>query len=290
MQLIMLGTGGGFTPQSENYNNNALLITNSGKKYLIDCGHNALDSLEEFIEMGGEAVGFTNGIFDIDGVFVTHMHADHIGGLATLALRFYFGSASALGERKRLKLVMHPKLIPAFSGVDNPNHDADLWEHYLRCQLAPLNTLEGTPKTGQFKDYFQLHCKESFEDGDLKASWYEASDRGHHVPGALAFGLHIDTESGRKICYTADVRWHEGNAMWGGDPEEFSLIFQDVCNRPFSLALVHADSGNLNGLPVETKKKLVLMHYGTLRDMQQILERGELKDAQFAMTHQIWSL
>jgi ribonuclease BN (tRNA processing enzyme) len=289
MQLVMLGTGAGFTLASENYNNNALIITDSGRKYLIDCGSNALDSLEEFIPAGGEALGIKS-IFDIDGVFVTHMHDDHIGGLATLALRFYFGSKRALGEQKRLKLIVHPKLVPNFSGVDNPNHDCDLWEHFLRCQLAPLNTLEGTPKVGQFKDYFQLHHKESFEDGGFKATWYEASDRGHHVAGALAFGLHLETEAGRKICFTADVRWHEGNAMWGGDPENFSLIFQDVCNRPFSLALVHADSGNLDKLPVEVKKKLVLMHYGTMNDMQEILGRGELTDSRFAITHQVWSL
>jgi len=290
MQLIMLGTGGGFTPSSENYNNNALIITDQGKKYLIDCGSNALDSLKEFIDSAGDIYGFENGIYDIDGVFITHMHADHIGGLSTLALMFYFVSPHILGERKRLKLITHPKLVPAFSGVDNPNHDPDLWEHFLRCQLGPLNTKEGTPMTGQFKDFFQLHCKEEFDDGEIKASWYEASDRGHHVPGALAFGLHFETEAKRKICFTADVRWNEGNAMWGGDPEQFSLIFQDVCNRPFSLALVHADSGSLNKLPEETRKKLVLMHYGGVSDMTEILERGELRDARFAITHQTWSL
>jgi ribonuclease BN (tRNA processing enzyme) len=74
IELIMVGTGSGFSKKY--YNNNALFNLN-GYRLLVDCGHTAHRSLNEL------GLSWNH---DIDGILITHIHADHVGGLEEVAL------------------------------------------------------------------------------------------------------------------------------------------------------------------------------------------------------------
>ena len=78
MELYALGSGNAFT--KKNWQSN-FLIRQNNKWLMIDCGSFAPLALDE--EMGlNEA--------DIDAVYVSHIHADHVGGLEALAFCTYF--------------------------------------------------------------------------------------------------------------------------------------------------------------------------------------------------------
>ena len=73
MRLIFLGTGSAFT--LENYQSNMLVEAQEGL-LLIDCGGDARHSLARR--------GWT--ALDITDIYISHLHADHIGGLEWLGI------------------------------------------------------------------------------------------------------------------------------------------------------------------------------------------------------------
>jgi ribonuclease BN (tRNA processing enzyme) len=81
MKIIALGTGSAFT--MNNYQTNFLIIRDDNRKILFDCGGDCRFSLKE--------AGFT--YKDIDGVFISHLHGDHVGGLEWLGFAKYFDSS-----------------------------------------------------------------------------------------------------------------------------------------------------------------------------------------------------
>ncbi len=72
MRLIFLGTGSAFT--LENYQSNMLVESPEGL-LLIDCGGDARHSLAR--------QGWT--ALDITDIYISHLHADHIGGLESMS-------------------------------------------------------------------------------------------------------------------------------------------------------------------------------------------------------------
>ncbi|CAA9435206.1 MAG: Ribonuclease Z, partial [uncultured Phycisphaerae bacterium] len=71
MKLTFLGTGSAFT--LANYQSN-MLLEDSGKRLLIDCGGDARHAMA--------AAGYKAA--DVDALYVSHLHADHIGGIEWL--------------------------------------------------------------------------------------------------------------------------------------------------------------------------------------------------------------
>lgn len=89
-EIKFLGTGGAF--DSLEKNSSAIIKTASGT-ILIDCGFTVYPELA--------AAGILN---DIDYVFITHCHEDHIGSLSTLVYHKYFG------QKQTVKIECIPSL------------------------------------------------------------------------------------------------------------------------------------------------------------------------------------
>lgn len=68
--IITLGVGGAFTTPKY-WQTNYFLKSDSGKNMLIDCGGDIRHSMSE-IGLGAK---------DIDAIYLSHLHADHCGGL-----------------------------------------------------------------------------------------------------------------------------------------------------------------------------------------------------------------
>jgi hypothetical protein len=84
MKITFAGVGSAFTDQRYYQSNMVITSSSSGKRLLIDCGGDARFSLGE--------LGATNANIGewADGVYISHLHADHIGGLEWLGFCTYF--------------------------------------------------------------------------------------------------------------------------------------------------------------------------------------------------------
>jgi ribonuclease BN (tRNA processing enzyme) len=80
VKLIFAGTGSAFTVGDGNYHSNMILQSDCKKNLLIDCGSDARFSLYE------QNLSYR----DIHDVYISHLHANHIGGLEWLAFSTKF--------------------------------------------------------------------------------------------------------------------------------------------------------------------------------------------------------
>ena len=78
MKIQFAGVGSAFTTQD--YWQSNMVVTAGNQHLLIDCGGDARFSLKE--------IGLTHR--DINAVYISHLHADHIGGLEWLGFATYF--------------------------------------------------------------------------------------------------------------------------------------------------------------------------------------------------------
>lgn len=69
MRITVLGSGSAFSDPSRF--NSAYLVESGDRSFLIDCGSDALRALQKA----------KVDLFSIDDIFLTHLHADHSGGL-----------------------------------------------------------------------------------------------------------------------------------------------------------------------------------------------------------------
>lgn len=97
MKLLFLGAGSGIGTDFENFQSNMLLLTDSGKKLLIDCGTDIRFSLTK--------LGYHSQ--DIDAVYISHLHADHIGGIEWFAFQRKFASQ----PNQKPHLIIHEHLV-----------------------------------------------------------------------------------------------------------------------------------------------------------------------------------
>ena len=111
-QIIALGTGSAFTMKGKQTN---LLIKRNDKFLLIDCGQDIRWSLQDF------DLTFK----DIDAVYVSHAHADHIGGLEYLGFTRYF-------TKKGMETSGVPNPLPLMTLFCEHGWVRDLWDKLYR--------------------------------------------------------------------------------------------------------------------------------------------------------------
>ncbi len=233
LKIQFIGVGSAFTSR-DYYQSNALVIADSGKKLLIDCGTHAQFALEEL------GINNANVGQKIDGVYISHLHADHIGSMEWLALVTYFNPNSP-----------RPKLFAVQSLM------SDLWNRSLR---GGLETLEG--KIANLTDYFDcrpVRINSSFVWENIRFTPVQTV---HVVSGMMiqhSYGLIInEIGSGKKVFFSTDTQFAPYQMRKFYDTCD--LIFHDCETAPFKSG-VHAHYEDLTTLPEEVKSKMWLYHY-----------------------------
>lgn len=238
MQLLFLGSGSAFTVGSDNFQSNMLLISDSNRKLLIDCGTDIRFSLYK------EGLSY----LDITDIYISHLHSDHAGGLE------YIGFCSRFDER-----CAKPKLYLS------QDIAVDLWHKSLAGGMEAieggLTNLEGffavqmIPPQGSFVwegIAFQLvkldHINTGFGLMPAYGLFFEV------------MGQRIFLSNDTKLCFEALHNYFE-NA---------DLIFHDCELSPYPTT-VHAHYQELVRLPAAIKGKMWLYGYqpGVLPDAQQ---------------------
>lgn len=247
MKLFFLGTGSAFTVGNENYQSNMILETDSKQRLLIDCGSDARFSLYE------QKLSYK----DIAAVYISHLHADHIGGLEWLAFTTKFDPACC-----KPHLYLSPDLVD------------DLWK-----ALSPgLYSLQEFPIN--LHSYFNVHV--------IKDKIFEWENILFHIYPTLhvmlshqkmpSYGLHFQAD-GKHVCITTDTQYTPD--LLHQTYEQADLIFQDCETSPFKSG-VHAHYTELTQLNPVIKSKMWLYHYqpGPLPNAKMDGFRGFVKKGQ----------
>ena len=222
MEILMLGTGNAFAKKY--FNNNALLFRN-GFTLLIDCGITAPLSLHQI----GQPLD------KIGAVIITHIHADHIGGLEEFAYRMKFQ------YRKRPVLYVHEQLAEP------------LWEHSLRGGLEQENWR-------RLEDYFEVRRIRDGAPVALHDGLTVELIRTEHIPGKLSFSLLFND----CFFYTSDMRFNPG-LVTELVRRRGCVVFHDC---QFAVpGEVHASLDELLTLPEDVQEKVYLMHYADNREL-----------------------
>jgi len=229
MKVQFLGVGDQFSAHDQ-YHSNMVLTAGSGEKILVDCGSDVKYSLME------SKIKPT----DIDAVYISHLHVDHVGGMEWLALSTYFG-----WENKRLKLFCEEKL------------QSKLWNNSLKGGLECLGI-----KRMELADYFD--CYPLVEGGgfEWQGIQFKIVKMPHVMGGGCkmySYGLLAEiAEKGISLFISTDTQFQPD--LIESIAEKVSLIFHD-CETSAAKSTVHAHYEQLLTLPPYVKNKMWLYHY-----------------------------
>ena len=169
IDITFLGTGSAF---SKKFGNNSAVVSVGDKNLLIDCGRTTPDDLAKS--------QFTWS--DIDAIFVTHLHGDHVYGLEEAG---FFG---------RYVLKKKPHIIFPHKKVK-----IDLWERVLKGTM-----LQGDlARNMNFDDYFTYEIVDDREQYfDFNGVMFSVFTT-QHVPNKKSYGLVIGEYN--YIVYTSVI-------------------------------------------------------------------------------------
>lgn len=223
LTLQMLGTGSAF---AKTYFNNNALILDGDFSLLLDCGVTAPMVLHRL----GRSVE------TLDAVLITHIHADHVGGVEELAFKLKFR------DNRKMPLYIAETLIKP------------LWE----------NTLRG----GLYQEGFITCLEDVFDVRPMKPGIPVQISPGiraelihtQHIPGKNSYSIYFND----RIFYSADMIFNPGLLTQLVQERDCEVILHE-CQLE-GRGEVHTTLQELLSLPESIQKRIYLMHYGD--DMQ----------------------
>lgn len=234
MKLTFLGTGSAFT--LTNYHSNMLLDVD-GARLLIDCGGDARHAMRDL------SVTST----DVDAVYISHLHADHVGGMEWLAFSTYFQP-----DADRPRLITHASLVD------------ELWRHCLQGGLGKLQDQE--TRLATFFDVTPVgddSVSDALEAGsfDFAGVTFQLVRTVHFTiqqSPVYTYGLSWRTPGGQQMLLTTDTRFDAERLAPAY--AQADVIFHD-CETGGPPSGFHAHFSELAELPEPVRRKMWLYHY-----------------------------
>lgn len=223
--LTFLGVGAGLSPE---LGNNNVLIENEDRtvNLLVDCGPVTAGDLK-----------IEGRLPDIQQVFLTHVHDDHVGGLQLWA------QLNRYVYRRRPRLFYREELYD------------ELWNGSLRGGLEAVNAANGQPGTVGLDAYFEPAPLKPGELVEVDGLPPLTPRESLHVHGKPSFGFFI----GDDVFYSSDSQ--ELPPTHGPTGRPLRAIFQD-CQLFETRHDVHTPLQRLiREMPPEQKAITYLMHY-----------------------------
>lgn len=228
MKLIFLGSGSAFTVGAGNFQSNMLLINEQGKKLLIDCGSDIRFSLH--------AIGLS--YLDITDIYISHLHADHAGGLE------YIGFSTKFDPRCQKPTLYTSRELAS-----------ELWNRTLS---GGMRAIEGeVADLDTFFDVHKLKRYEYFVWEDIQFNLIKVVhvDTGYYV--MPSYGLFFEI-NGIKIFLTTDTQFNL--VELAEYYERADIIFHDCETAKFP-SRIHAHYEELLTLQSRIRHKMWLYHY-----------------------------
>ncbi len=252
------------------------------------------------VDVGGDVRHALKGIglssTDIDGVYISHPHADHIGGMEYIALTSIFNPFYTPEKKKWLadqfiadKLFLEQRLWahpPA-------NAKPDLFVHRkvlepLERAIGPgLDTLQGVPDV-TIHTYFDVHLLGKKENG-LTSSHIFQDGNGGEWKMIPVFAMHVISSSEEMASYGICLEHSSGyNVLMPTDTQHMipkqlepyykraNRIYMDCETSPFPSG-VHPHISNLiNDMSPEIQRKCLLYHYDSYPQVPENMFYGVL--------------
>lgn len=176
MRVTLLGTGTPF-PNVERFGS-AFLVEAAGKKLLFDCGRGIVIRLTQ--------AGVSPK--DIDGLFLTHLHSDHVVGIPDLWLSGWF-----LGRDRPLPML-------------GPSGTRSMAQHLVQAFAFDIRVRQAAPDPLSAKGV-EINAKEVgqgeiYDDGLTRVSAFLV-DHGTVKP---AFGYRVDS-AGHSVVISGDTKF-----------------------------------------------------------------------------------
>jgi ribonuclease BN (tRNA processing enzyme) len=174
-ELILLGTKGGPALRQGGAQPTSSLLRLDGKTILVDCG---IGATRAAVEAGAP-------LLEIDAIFITHLHSDHVVELGPLIY-----TAWTTGLDRKLPVYGPPGL-------------ADYWQNFLAAMQFDHRIRlddEGRP---DIANLVEIHTIDEGWTGDLDGISVSVL-RVDHPPVTDCFALRFDA-AGRRIVFSADT-------------------------------------------------------------------------------------
>lgn len=187
--VTCLGHGGAFSPLS--VGNTSFLVDYDRFKILVDCGTTVPESLAE--------IGVDPG--SITHCVITHLHADHVGGLERLLYHRHY-----ISKALRLPLIMGSEVADTWIDVTKQLRN-DLGSH---VSVMPIESGGGL----SIGEDFDVSCRRVLHGGDIP-----------FMPG-YCFLLELGSSA---VFFSGDRIWeHEGCSFVRKDMAAADLAFHEI--------------------------------------------------------------
>jgi len=237
------------------------------KRMLLDCGSDFKHAYYFHKES----------LQDIDAVYVSHLHGDHVGGIEFLALMRYFSKSA---DDPKAKIYGDSDVLRA------------LWNNTLSGGLDTLashqikDDRDKNRPTAQLDTYFEPWPIRSNKEFTFEGVLFSPVQILHIVSGRVfkdSYGLFIDTGKTR-VFWTADSQFAPAQMIQSYN--KVDLIIHDCeTQTQFTPSGVHAHYDQLVTLNPKIKAKMWLTHYNDNPTQDAIadgflgfLQRGQIID------------
>ena len=226
MKIFVLDTGDAFT--TDRFNTCFIVQDSKGTNLAIECPHPYMKILEQ-----NSSSKFPE-VDKINHVFVSHLHADHFGGLETFAfykkfiedkkLTLYVGE----DDLKYAKTALKPAMGTMFDGKEYSDVPFEFYFHEVPMQQKSMRGL-----------------------GNLIISVKKTN---HYIPSHAI----MIRENDVSIAYSSDTIFDKELIDW---MDQADIIIHEVGSPPG-----HASYKDLCSLPEKTRDKIKLIHYSDTFD------------------------
>ena len=222
MQLIVLGSGTS-VPHSQRASA-AFWLETAGGSMLLDCSADAMH------RMAQENLDWPN----LDAVWISHVHLDHCGGLASLLFAMKH-SPQTQSRRKPLRIFSCSGVERLLKAIDQSN------DYGLFKQPFPLEIREFAAPDQEFKPFEGIRC-EMFKTP--------------HTRESLA--MRLTNSENKSVVYSADTGVSEELAMFARGADLFILECSFYENKPVQTHLNLAEAMRI--AQIAEPRRLLLTH------------------------------
>lgn len=236
-KIIALGTGSAFT--MKNWQTN-FIIERNDKRLLVDCGGDIRFSLRD------QGLTFK----DIDAIWISHSHADHISGLEFIAFTRYF-------TKKGMEQAGLPNPLQLPTLYCERGMVKTLWDNSLRGGLEGLEGIDARLDT--YFDVRPVDRNSFFEWEGLKFDIVQSLHVSAKYSILDSFGLMFTDNNGKRIFIPTDCQFAPETSI-KAYYKEANLIIHDCETSQFPSG-VHAHYEQLKTLDPSIKSKMALVHF-----------------------------